>query len=420
MTTGGDTTIAPPNTRRPMRDRHFAVYMVGALVSNAGSFMQSVSVPFVLHDITGSNTWVGAGVFAWMAPSLLVSPWAGTFSDRFDRRLVLLWSNVVQLVSAIGLFVLAATDAMTPGRILAIVVFGGLGAGFQYSAAQSMASALLPPDQLLEGVRLISVGFTASRTVGPAVAGYVLAQWGAEATFGLNAVSFVVLIVGLLVIHVRPVERARRGEPWAAQFRSGLAYVMKRPALRLVVATALIVSFFGQSMVQLAAGLATDDFGVDGKGFGILQAIYGAGAVAATVLLVVGADRLRRSRVTLVGIALFSIGIAVTIATKHLAVGLIGFLLAGTAHALCGTSLNTSMQAQVDEEYRGRALSMFLIALLIGMPFGALAGGWVGDRIGLRTTLGVNAVVLAVYLAVAMTRLHRMRLLDGELVTAAR
>jgi MFS family permease len=420
MVTTGEpirTSVAAPH---PLRDRGFAIYSVGATISNAGSFMQSVSVPFVLFQLTGSNAWVGAGAFAWLVPSLIVSPWAGTLTDRFDRRLLLLWANIVQLASAFGLFVLAAEHAMTPARILGLVIFGGFGAGFQYAAAQSMAAVLLPKEQLIEGVRLLSVGFTLSRAAGPAVAGYVLDEWGAKATFGLNAVSFVSFIVALLIIRVRPVDRAPSTESWTVQFRSGFSYVMQRPALRLVVITALFTSFFGQSMVQLAAGLAKDDFGVEGRGFGVLSAVYGIGAVVATVMLVVGAERLRRSRMTLIGLGLFSAGIFVTIATKELAVGLVGFLVAGTAHALCGTSLNTSMQAQVDEEYRGRAISMFMMALLIGMPFGALTGGWLGDRVGLRSTLAAYASVLIGYLAVALTKLHRLRLLDGSSVTASR
>jgi MFS family permease len=414
MVTTGETRGTAVAAPHPLRDPGFAIYSFGAVISNAGSFMQSVSVPFVLYEITGSNTWVGAGAFAWLVPSLVVSPWAGTLTDRFDRRLVLVWSNVVQLLSAGGLFLLALQNAMTPARIIALVVFGGLGAGFQYAAAQSMAAVLLPNEQLIDGVRLLSVGFTLSRAMGPAVAGYVLDKWGAKATFGINGASFVVFLITLAIIRVRPVVRAPSTETWATQFRSGFTYVMHRRALRLVVVTGLIVSFFGQSMVQLAAGLAREDFGVEGRGFGILSAVYGVGAVVATVLLVVGGERLRRSRMTLIGLGLFSAGIGVTIATKQLSIGLVGFLVAGTAHALCGTSLNTSMQAQVDEEYRGRALSMFMMALLIGMPFGALIGGWLGDQIGLRTTLAGYATVLVGYFLVSMTRLHRLRLLDGQ------
>src|SRR5690606_31137864 len=119
-----------------------------------------------------------------------------------------------------------------------------------------------------------------------------------------------------------------------------------------------------------------------GSGVGFLVGAYGVGAVFASVLLFVGSERLRRSRMTLIGLGFFALGIATTAATGVFVVGIIGFLFAGTAHALCGTSLNTSMQAQVDEEYRGRAMSMFLIALLIGMPFGALIGGAIGDRLG--------------------------------------
>jgi MFS family permease len=397
-----------------LRNRNFAIYLLTASVSNAGSFMQALAVPFVLYDLTGSNTWVGVGAFSSMVPALLVSPWSGTLCDRFDRRTVLLWSNVMQFAAALALWILAVADAMTPWRIVGVVVLGGTAAGFQYAAAQSMPAVLLPRTHLLQGVRLNSVSFTASRAIGPALAGIVLDVWGRQVTFGLNTLSFLVFIAGLLIIRTRPLAHPRSTERWFRQFRSGVSYVRHRPALRLVVISAFVTGFFGQSMVQLAAGLARSDYGVRGGGLGLLSAVYGVGAVLAALILVIGGERLRRGRMTAIGFGLFAVGITVSVSTTTFAVGIGGFLLAGLAHSMTGTSLNTSMQAHVDEEYRGRALSLFLMALLAGMPLGALAGGLIGDQIGLRVTLLGYAVVLASYVTFGMVRLRRFAVLDDE------
>jgi MFS family permease len=410
----GETVRGPVTGRDVLRNRPFAIYLVAAIVSNAGSFMQSLSVPFVLHDLTDSNTWVGIGTFAWMVPSLLMGPPSGIVSDRADRRQVLLWSNVVQLVAAVGLFALATTDDLTPWRIVALVVLAGLGAGFQYTASQSMAAVLLPPDQMLQGVRLNSMGFTASRAIGPAVAGVVLGAWGATAAFAINALSFLVFIAALLVIRTRPVTQTPSTEHWLSRFRDGMRYVLDRPALRLVVIAAFIGSFFGQSMVQLAAGMADEVFDVGGGGLGLLVAVYGIGSTVASVALVVGGERIRRSRAALVGLALFGCGLALSVTTSLFIVGLFGFVVAGTAHGFTNISLNTAIQAQVHEEYRGRALSMFLMALLAGMPLGTLVGGALGDAIGLRLTLGLYAVGIVSFLAFVITRRQRFALLDGD------
>jgi MFS family permease len=399
--------------REVLRNRNFVVYLVAAVVSNAGSFMQSLSVPFVLRDLTGSNTWVGIGAFAWMVPSLLMGPAAGIVSDRFDRRVVLMWSNLVQLAGALGLFALALADELTPARIIVLVVIGGLGAGFQYAAAQSLAAVLLPPHQMLDGVRLNSMGFTMSRAVGPAVAGLVLGVWGAPAAFGINALSFVVLLVALLTIRVTRVVPSTPAQKWIANFRDGIRYVRRREALRLVVMSAFVGAFFGQSMVQLAAGLAEEDFDVGGGGLGLLVAVYGVGSTAASFALVRGGDRLQRSRMARTGLALFGVGLLLTVVTSSFVLGLVGFLVAGTAHGFTNISLNTAVQAQVHESYRGRALSVFLMALLAGMPFGALAGGALGDAIGLRPTLALFAAAVFGYLAFVTYRRQRLALLDG-------
>src|SRR5688572_17025189 len=112
MVTAADTLQKPVSGRDILRNRNFTIYLAAAVISNAGSFMQSLSVPFVLLELTDSYTWVGIGVFAWMVPSLLVGPLAGTVSDRFDRRRVLMWANVVQVFGAVGLWLLALTDSM--------------------------------------------------------------------------------------------------------------------------------------------------------------------------------------------------------------------------------------------------------------------------------------------------------------------
>ena len=415
------TAPAPTRTsgRAVLANRNFAVYFWSATISNAGSFMQGITVPFTLYELTKSNSWVGFGSVAALIPSLLVSPVSGTLSDRFSRREVLLWANALQLVSAIMLTICALADVLSPWLIIGLVGFGSVGAGFQYSAAQSIAAVLLPPEQMLQGVRLNSVGFTAARAVGPAIAGIVLDAWGPATTFTLNAVSFVVVIIGLSFVKVGEGHRPTHSRAWRAELAEGVAYVWHRKALRLIVLTAFVGAFFGQSMAQLAAGLVREEFGVEGAGLGWLSAMYGLGALVSSLVLVLFGDQIRRSVMVRSGLTLFATGIAISIATSSLAVGLFGFLVSGMAHALTGISLNTSMQAQVAEGYRGRAVTAYLMALLAGLPLGAFCGGFIGDQIGLRPALGGFAAVIVAYVVYAQLRRDGLAAMDANTVAEA-
>lgn len=415
------TAAAPTRTsgRAVLANRNFAIYFWSATISNAGSFMQGITVPFTLYELTKSNSWVGFGSVAALIPSLLVSPVSGTLSDRFSRREVLLWANALQLISAIMLTLCALADVLSPWLIIGLVGFGSIGAGFQYSAAQSIAAVLLPPEQMIQGVRLNSVGFTAARAVGPAIAGIVLDVWGPTTTFTLNAASFVVVIIGLSFVKVGEGHRPTHRRAWRAELAEGVAYVWQRKALRLIVLTAFIGAFFGQSMAQLAAGLVREEFGVEGAGLGWLSAMYGLGALVSSLVLVLFGDQIRRSVMVRGGLTLFATGIAISIATSSLAVGLFGFLVSGMAHALTGISLNTSMQAQVAEGYRGRAVTAYLMALLAGMPLGAFCGGFLGDQIGLRPALGGFAAVIVVYVVYAQLRRNGLAAMDSNEVSEA-
>lgn len=413
-------TDAPPRSsgRAVLAERNFAIYFWSTMISNAGSFMQGITVPFTLYELTKSNSWVGFGSVGAMIPSLLVGPVAGTIADRFSRRLVLIWANIVQLVAAAVLTAFAAADALSPWLIIGLVGVASIGAGFQYSSAQSMPAVLLPPERLLQGVRLNSVGFTAARAIGPAIAGIVLDRWGATTTFTLNTLSFLVVILGLSFVKVTETHRPKVERAWFAEFLDGIRYVRERSALRLIVLTAFVGAFFGQSMAQLAAGLVREEFGVKGAGLGWLTAMYGLGTLTSSVILVVFGDRVPRAVMVRSGLSLFCVGIVTTVSTSMLAVGLVGFLVAGMAHSLTGISLNTSIQVQIDDSYRGRAVTAYLMALLAGMPLGAFVGGVIADHVGLRPMLAGYAAAIALYLAYAQLRRDGLAVFDQNVAAA--
>ena len=402
----------PASVGDVLRNFNFSIYYTTAFVSNAGTFMQGVGVPFVMYELTKSNTWVGASVFAVMIPSLLMGPIVGTLADRRDRRMILLGSSIVQLIAATALWLLAINDALTPWRIVGCLVVAGFGAGFQNATAHALIPLLVPHEQLMPAIRLNAVNFNVARVIGPVAGSLVLTHWGYRSTFALNALSFLVVIVGLLLARPRRIVYSGAHEPWLRAFMTSIDYVRSRRSMRQLMVFSFMLSVFGASVWQLTAGLVAEDYHAEESGIGYLIASFGIGASIAGLFLLARGDRFRRSRLTLLGISFYSLGALVAVITPFIGVGLIGFALMGSAHSLGGVASTSTLQTQVSEDFRGRVLALFIMSSFVGIPLGSVGGGRLGDIFGLRPTLAAYALALALYGAYAFVHLDRLHLFD--------
>jgi MFS family permease len=400
---------------RVLRHRDYAVFWSAALVSNTGTWMQSIAAPFVLYQLTRSTAWLGIGAFMAFFPAVLVGPLAGSLADRLPRKQILLCTQMAMMVTAFALFGVYVSGAATPGIIVGLLCLSGIASGFNITAWQSFVPQLVPREELLPAVRLNSMQFVGARAFGPALAGLVLQAAGAGTAFFLNAVSFVLVLGALLLIHPRAVPIDADAGGVLAHFREALDYVRARSALLVPVITITVVSFFGSSVVQLTPAFAEDIFHVGKSGYGFLVSAFGLGAILGSFLVSVWGDRYPRSRVALGGLALFATGELLFGGAPSYAVGLAATATMGVAYLLIATALNTSIQARVDEVHRGRTMSIYLMGLLAGVPIGALVQGYLADLIGLRATVLVSAGALIVASAIGALRTDRYRPLDEAL-----
>jgi MFS family permease len=385
--------------------RDLGIFVTGATISNAGSFMQATAVPFVLYEITDSNAWVGAAAFAALAFSVFMSPVAGILIDRFSQKSVLMAGQVVQLVPALILAVLAATDSLSPWPMLALIAVGGMGAGLQFPAAQSFVPTIVASTRVPRGVRTVTLGLTVSRTVGPALAGILLTVTSAQVLFALNASTFVVYLVLLLFLHPRRTTGHATGGSWLRQYRGAAAYVRARPSIVAILVIGLLGAMFGASIGFLVPGIAAL-YGAGAGGTGALTALYGVGAVmGATVLIRLG-ERLPRSRATRLGYVGYGVGAILAMATSSLAVGLVGFTIVGVGYSLWLTSIGTALQVQLTDAYRGRVTTFYIAAIVGGTPIGSIVGGWLGDTIGLRPVFVAYGTILLLLATLGARRLR--------------
>ena len=353
-----------------------------------------MATPFLVNELTDSNTWVGAASFVALIPAVVGTPLSGTLADRMDRRRLLLLGLSLQTVTMAAFVILYARGDLTPWRILALNFVGGTAGSFQWAPIQSMAAVLVPRESLIAAVRLVSITFTVGRSVGPAIAAVTLAFHGPGLAFAVSLGLYVASLAILTTVRTSWVPSRSTGSI-GDQFREGLAYVRTRPEMRLAFRLAFTVAGLGAVFAfSLAAGVADDLFGRGGGGLGVLSTSLGVGSLLASAFISGRGGRMPRAVLERQAILLYGTGLLIVASSSWLGLGMLGYLLTGAAHMLHGTTLSTALQMRVDEEFRGRVMSVFLVAILSGIPIGGLAFGILGDLVGLRWVVLSAGLVL--------------------------
>ncbi|MDQ1446486.1 MAG: hypothetical protein QOI20_2950 [Acidimicrobiaceae bacterium] len=402
-----------------LRHRDFALFWTGALLSNIGTWMQNITVPYVLYHQTGSASWVGFAAFMQFLPSVLLGPLAGSLADRFQRRVVLLVSQAFAAVVAFVMWGAFVSGRATPGVIVALVTLNGVTFGLGIASWQALVTELVPREALLNAITLNSAQFNGARAFGPALGGIVVARWGPSWAFLVNGISYVTVLAALMVIRSETRQHARpQGRVWS-QFREGVDYIRARPGIALAMKLVAAVGFLGSPVFQLAPVLARDVFHVGASAYGLLTGALGGGAVVGAALLGALGMGLRRSRLVAVSLVGYGLALAGLAAAPSFGVGVAFMALAGMGYLAAVASLQTTVQVLVAESLRGRVLAVYLMTFTAAYPLGALVQGWLADRIGARATIGSAATILVVLGVSLLIRPRASRQMDDHRSDAA-
>jgi MFS family permease len=396
-----------------LRIPEFRRFWIGATVSNSGTWMQNITVPYVLFQLTGSAAWVGLASFLQFLPTMVMGPLGGTLADRYPRRTVLLVAQSALAVAAGGLWLLWSSGTAEPWSITAMVAVFGAVAGTSIGAWQAFVSELVPRHLLLNAVTLNSAQFNAARAVGPALGGFVLGTLGPSWAFGLNALSYAAVLVALVSIHPAPVERSPRDSSVLGELRETVDYVRGMPGIAICIGVVVALGFFGNPIFPLLAVFAEDVFSVSGFRYGLLGAALGVGGVLATPLVAGRGSAVARS--VLVGGALGVYGASLlTFALSPVFPMAVLFLLvAGGGYLALASTLNTTIQIQVDERRRGKVLALYVMGLTSSYPIGSLAQGALADVVSVRLVTACSGAALLAVLAVLL-RSGRLRSMDED------
>ncbi|MCB1015026.1 MAG: MFS transporter [Acidimicrobiales bacterium] len=398
---------------RAFHHRNFALFWTGAVLSNTGTWVQNVTVPFVVFQLTGSAGWLGVAGFAQLFPAWLMGPLGGVVADRFPRRTVLLVTQSAMAVLALAEAAVWAAGVRNAVVIVGIVAVSGVVAGLNIPSWQAFVSELVPREDLLNAVTLNSAQFNASRAFGPALGGIVLATSGVTWAFLVNGLSYVAVIAALVLIRVPVIATRRTGRPRVlAEFAATIRYTRTKPGIVTCILVVIALGLFGSPVFTLLVVFADDVFGVGRGLYGLLGAALGLGAILGTPVVAGWGSGLLRSRLITGALVVYGASLMAFALAPGYWWGVAALLVAGAGYLAVASTLNTTLQLLVDEEMRGKVLALYLMGLTGTVPLGNLAQGWLTEAIGPRPTVLLGgAAFLAVVLWLGSRR--RLRLMDG-------
>ena len=379
-----------------MSYRNYRLFLSGALISNSGVWVQMLALAFVIERLTNSGTWVGLAAMMQTLPAVGLGMVGGALADRFPRRVMLMITNSVQSIIALGFAAMWASGVDRPLAYIALGVVNGCVNGIQLPAWQAFVSELVPRGALLNAVTLNSAQFNASRAVGPAVGGLVLAFGGPGWSFLVNSLSYVPAVLVLGLIRVPRLVPSGDGRPNI--FRDAAAavrYVAAHPGIRRAILIAGVIAFFGQPIIHLVVIFANDVFHVGEFQYGILAAASGVGAVLNTPFVAIKGSRISRSRLVGLSWPVYGVALLGFALSPYYWLAVVALAVLGAAHIATASTLNTVIQLQVKEALRAKVLALYLMTLLAGMPLGAQLQGFLADVIGPRIAVGGAGVLLA-------------------------
>jgi MFS family permease len=398
----GRTTFAAlsvPNYRR---------YYGGQVISLTGTWMQMTAQAWLVLTLTHSSTALGVVIGLQTLPVLLLTPYGGVIADRGDKRKIMVALQSAMGVQALILGLLTVTGLVRVWEIGLLAVILGVNNAFENPARQSFMLEMVGPDHLRNAIGLNSVLVNVARTVGPAIAGILIATAGVGVCFLANAGSFAAVVFSLFTLDraaLRPSAPAPRAR---GQLREGLAYVRRTPQLAVpLVMMAAVGCLTYEFQVSLPV-MASRGLHAGAAGFGFMTAAMGIGAVLGGLLVAARGKTGLRPLVTAAW--LFGFAVALAALAPTLALELVAFALAGAASITFMATGNSTLQLAAEPSMRGRVMSLWFVAFQGSTPIGGPIIGWLMAVLGARAGLGLGAVTC---IAVAVGGLAVLRRSSG-------
>lgn len=358
--------------------------------------MQNLAQGWLIWRLTGSSWTLGLLGFFQMGPVLLFGLPSGIVADRFDRYRLVLVTQSLACIQAVVLALLTVGGVVRVWHLLALAAFLGLVNTFDMTARQAFLVRMVGPADLPNAIALNSVLFNGARIVGPAIAGWVVERYGEGACFAANAVSFLVVLGGLLLI------RAERGAPdrsltgaWS-QLREGLVFAYRHPEIRGILEILAGAACFGMAYLFFLPAVAGEVLGLGARGMGMLLTLAGIGAIGGALFMAGYRHTDRLLRLARTSAVAFGLGLAIFGLSSSAWLSCLLLLPVGFGMMTSMSCANMLIQNQAPEMLRGRLVSLYIFTFGGLSPIGSLLLGGVSRWLGVQAAIAFGGLITAV------------------------
>jgi MFS family permease len=388
-----------------LRVRNYRMFFAAQIVNWTGTWVEWVAQGWLILKLTQSGLALGlVTALAW-SPILLFGPWAGVIVDRFEKRRVLLFTNVTSGLGALVLGIATVTGIVTLWMVIVIALLLGFITALDNPSRQTFTLEMVGRERLTNAVSLNTATFTIARVVGPALAGLLITTIGIGECFLFNTLSFIPIIVALLRIHRDDLKQAELIERRPGQVREGLRYVASVPVLRGLLTIMAIVGTLQYNFQLILPLLAKQTFSGNAATLGLLGTLLGIGMLTGS-LTNAALGRPERNVLLVAGLSLGAFTLLVA-AAPMLWLAAILMIPLGVASMSFLATMNSTLQLSSSDEMRGRVMALYFVLFLGSTPIGAPILGWVAESFTPRAALALGGVATLVACAYALIRLPR-------------
>ena len=378
------------------RSHNYKLYFSGQIISMIGTWLQMVAEGWLVLEITDSAFYVGLVSAAATVPSLIFSLFGGVIVDRFSKRKVLLFTQTASMILAFVLGLLTISGLINVWEIMILAFLLGSITAIDLPARQAFTFEMVDKKDLPSAIALNSAIFNGSRVIGPGIAGLVIASIGTGGTFILNGISYIASIAGLFFIKVNFIESKDHPHPLKA-IKDGISYSWNSRLIKTILIFSAVISVFGFSYLTIMPVIAKNIFHIEASGLGYLFSASGLGALAGTILLSAFSRKIKSPVLIFGGISLFSLSIMIFTFITSFPLALVFMFFSGIGMMACFSTINTFLQENIENKFRGRVMSIYTLVFMGLAPLGNVQIGYFSEHFGtsFAIQLGIAIVILS-------------------------
>jgi MFS family permease len=379
---------------RTLQSRNYRLFFTGQFISLIGTMIQQIAVSWLVYRMTNSVFLLGLVGFASQFPTFVITPFAGVWSDRFNRHKILVWTQALSLIQALAMAILVLSGTISVWQIILLSLFIGCVNAIDMPNRQSFVIYMIDDRKDLgNAIALNSAMFNGTRFIGPFIAGVLIATTGEGICFLINALSYIAVIVALLSMNTDHIKGNVSKTSVLVELKEGFTYVFGNPKIRAILMLVMLTSIMGVPFIVLMPAFAKDILQGGPHTLGFLMSALGAGALLGAFYLASRTNIKGLLKIINIGAFILGIGLIGCSLSRSIWISILMVFIAAFGMMVQVAAANTWLQTNVDDDKRGRTMSFYVVSFMGMAPFGSLLSGSIAGFIGVPETIFIGGIV---------------------------